>query len=121
MITPEPTLEPFSQIATSWVRTTNWGAIVAGGLAGVVRYVLDPYEMKQSKFVAFTFSAICGAAAANYIGIAVVDYLNLQKLAGAISFASGLMSMNIVLAFIKFGKTFDFKNYFTSLLPRPKV
>lgn len=121
MITPEPTLEPFSQIAHNFVRSTNWGALLAGGLAGMVRYVLDPYEMKQSKFVSFTFSAICGAAAANYIGTALVDYLSLQRLAGAISFASGLMSMNIVLAIIKFGKTFDFKNYFNSLIPRPKV
>jgi len=120
MITPEPTFEPLPRVFEAYVRSFNWGALVVGGLGGLIRHVLDPVSITQSSFLSGLLAFGIGSLVAYAVGQPIADIVGKGFLA-SIHLASGLISVNIVLAFIKFGKTFDFKSYFTSLLPKTKV
>lgn len=110
MNSPTPTPNDLD-VVLSPLRAVNWSVIGAGALAGIVRSILHPVDVKLTKIQTTLFSGVVGALSANYIGSALIHHFAVEHLSGAISFATGLTSMNLMISIIRFGEEFNLTDF----------
>jgi len=114
MIDPTPTPP---QMFSEYVFGLKTGHVIAGMFAGFVRNVLAPE--KDHTLWQNIMATIAGAVSAGYLTVPIIHALNINyEFENSAAFAVGLISMQLVNAFIKSSKQLDFRNLFTNFIKK---